>query len=41
MDKFVDLMFDCVFGGIVVFALVKLTTDIGRSVVPYLAHFCC
>ena len=38
---FVNLMFDCVFGGTVVFALIKLTTVLGQSVRAYVDHFCC
>ena len=41
MGLFVNLMFDCVFGGTVVFALIKLTTVLGQSVMAYVDHFCC
>jgi hypothetical protein len=41
MGTFVNLMFDWVFGGTVVFALIKLTTDLGQGVVAYVEQFCC
>ena len=41
MGTFVNLMFDWVFEGTVVFALIKLTTVLGQSVMAYVDHFCC
>jgi hypothetical protein len=38
---FVNQMFDCVFGGTVLFAVIKLTADLGQSVTAYVEHFCC
>jgi hypothetical protein len=38
---FVNQMFDCVFGGTVPFAVIKLTADLGQSVTAYVEHFCC
>ena len=41
MGLFVNLVFDCVFGGTVVFALIKLTTALGQSLIAYVEHFYC
>ena len=38
---FVNLMFDCVFGGTVAFALIKLTAVFGEGVLTYIEHVCC
>jgi hypothetical protein len=40
VGTFVNLMFDCVFGGTVAFALIKLTMGLGEGVIAYVEHVC-
>jgi hypothetical protein len=41
MGTFVNLMFDCFFGGTVAFALIKLTAGLGEGVIAYVEQVCC
>jgi hypothetical protein len=34
-----DVMFNCIFGGLAAFSLIKLTTEIGGDVVTFIEHF--
>jgi hypothetical protein len=40
MCTFVNLIFDCVFGGTVAFALIKLTAALGEGVIAYVGQVC-
>jgi hypothetical protein len=41
VGTFVNFMFDCVFGGTVAFALIKLTVGLGEGAIAYVEHVCC
>jgi hypothetical protein len=36
---FVNVIFNIIFGGTVAFALIKLTTELGGSIITFIEHF--